>query len=617
MRRFTSKYVDMAVDETGQGMDTGRIARNLIDQGEPTAAPEAPERRHEIGPDQEFAPRPYPRREAGASPLRGCRVLVIDGDVLRGRAQAVHLSARAAASRHHSGGEGLGELLDGRDTFDIILVAGAQVDDEDIKALGSVQGEPSVVLIGDSARAESLGLQAVPEEPTEGELAIGVARALEARSLTSENQALRDELDGRFSFGKIVTRDASLKSLLRVLESVAETRATVLILGETGTGKSLLARTLHQASDRKHGPYVEVNCGALPAGLLEAELFGHAKGSFTGATGDRPGRFEAADGGTIFLDEIDSAPLDLQVKLLRVVQDRLFERVGESKTRSSDVRIVAATNASLTARVADGSFREDLYWRLKVVEVSVPPLRERPSDIAPLAEAFVERFAVEYGKAVRGLTPAALGVLARGMWPGNVRQLEHALERAVLLAAQPDGVRPNAIRKLAAGDLESLDAGGVPGQAPRPAMPYRPAGDVPTYPSGPAPPPSFTPEVTLQRGLDWLEKLTGGELSLKAALEGPERMLIEGALRRHTGRRDLAAKELEINRSTLFNKMRKYDLLHMDFSVPASSGGTPTIQPDATSRPAESSGASRAPFSGVNAARTTASSTGHAPGQAQ
>jgi transcriptional regulator with PAS, ATPase and Fis domain len=491
------------------------------------------------------------------------------------------------------------------------------VDDEDIKALGSVQGEPSVVLIGDSARAESLGLQAVPEEPTEGELAIGVARALEARSLTSENQALRDELDGRFSFGKIVTRDASLKSLLRVLESVAETRATVLILGETGTGKSLLARTLHQASDRRHGPYVEVNCGALPAGLLEAELFGHAKGSFTGATGDRPGRFEAADGGTIFLDEIDSAPLDLQVKLLRVVQDRLFERVGESKTRSSDVRIVAATNASLTARVADGSFREDLYWRLKVVEVSVPPLRERPSDIAPLAEAFVERFAVEYGKAVRGLTPAALGVLARGMWPGNVRQLEHALERAVLLAAQPDGVRPNAIRKLAAGDLESLDAGGAPGPAPRPAMPYRPAGDVPTYPSGPAPPPSFTPEVTLQRGLDWLEKLTGGELSLKAALEGPERMLIEGALRRHTGRRDLAAKELEINRSTLFNKMRKYDLLHMDFSAPASSAGTPTIQPDATSRAAESSGASRAPFSGVNAARTTASSTGHTPGQAQ
>ncbi|MEM8712837.1 MAG: sigma-54-dependent Fis family transcriptional regulator [Planctomycetota bacterium] len=330
------------------------------------------------GPGQPFAPRPYPRREAGASPLRGCRVLVIDEDVQRGRGWAVQLSSRAAASRHHSGGEGLADLLDGRDRYDVILVPESQVDDEDVKALGEVANHPTVLLVGAADWAEDHGIPTLSENPTTTDLAIGVARALEARSLARENRSLRDQLEDRFSFGNIVTRDPSLRGALGVLESVAETRATVLILGETGTGKSLLARTLHQASDRKHGPYVEVNCGALPEGLLEAELFGHAKGSFTGATGDRPGRFESADGGTIFLDEIDSAPLDLQVKLLRVVQDRVFERVGESRTRTSDVRIVAATNASLEERVRDGSFREDLYWRLKVVEVRVPPLRERP-----------------------------------------------------------------------------------------------------------------------------------------------------------------------------------------------------------------------------------------------
>ena len=503
----------------------------------------------------------------------------------------MHLSSRAAASRHHSGGDGLADLLDGRDQYDIIVVPADQVDDEDLAALGSVQGQPSVVLIGDTERAEAQGLQAVPDAPTESDLAIGVARALEARSLTTENESLRAQLEGRFSFGNIVTRDANLRSVLSVMESVAETRATVLLLGETGTGKSLLARTLHQASDRRHGPYVEVNCGALPGGLLEAELFGHAKGSFTGATSDRPGRFEAADGGTIFLDEIDSAPLDLQVKLLRIVQDRLFERVGESKTRSTDVRIVAATNASLPERVADGSFREDLYWRLKVVEVRIPPLRERPSDLAPLADAFVARFATEYGKRIKGLSPGALGTLARCAWPGNVRQLEHALERAVLLATDPENGRGT--RKLGAGDLASLELGAV-GDARTGSQAAAPDSNVPSSHSLEglsAPPPPGVDPTSLAAGLSWLEALTGGVVSLKEALAGPEKLLIEGALRRNGGRRDQAAKELEINRSTLFNKMRKYDLLHVDFTGRAD-GATPTAAtPDLTQPAAPEPGA--------------------------
>lgn len=493
-----------------------------------------------LGPSPDFVPRPYPRRAPGMSPLRGRRVLVIDGDVERGRAVSALLSSRGAGARHHHGGEGLEGLLGGRDRFEVILVRGEDVDDEDVEVLQGLPGRPAVVFVGSQARAEALDLTAIPADPTDGDVTIGVARALESKALSAENRALRDQLDGRFSFGNVVTRDPALRDVLRTLESVADTRATVLILGETGTGKSLLARTLHQASSRAERPYVEVNCGALPAGLLEAELFGHAEGAFTGAAGARAGRFEVADGGTIFLDEIDSAPLELQVKLLRVVQDRLFERVGESTTRSTDVRIVAATNADLDARVEDGTFREDLYWRLKVVEVHVPPLRQRARDLAPLAGAFVERFAREYDKPVRGLSPAALAILAAQEWPGNVRQLEHALERAVLLAPVDPEARVR--RELEPHDLgtELLEAAAF----------GRPS------------------EGTLPRGLEWLTDLTR-VLPLKEALEGPERLLIERALARHGGRRDRAADDLGINRSTLFNKMRKYGLMEADFGPAA------------------------------------------------
>ncbi|MEM9802608.1 MAG: sigma 54-interacting transcriptional regulator, partial [Planctomycetota bacterium] len=276
------------------------------------------------------------------------------------------------------------------------------------------------------------------------------------------------------------------------------------------------------------------------AGLLESELFGHAKGAFTGAAQERAGRFEAADGGTIFLDEIDSAPLELQVKLLRFVQDRAFERVGETRTRTADVRIVAATNADLASRVIAGSFREDLLWRLRVVEVDLPPLRDRPRDLAPLASAFVDRFADEYAKPLRGITPAALGVLAAVPWPGNVRQLEHAIERAVLLSRSEPG--PGAARR-------SLDIGDLGTQLIEEAAASAPAGTT----------------VHLPLGIEWLADLTR-VVPLKEALEGPEKLLIERALARHGGRRDRAAEDLEINRSTLFNKMRKYGLLDVNFA---------------------------------------------------
>lgn len=491
-------------------------------------------------PDLSFAPRPYPRRAPGESILRGRRVLVIDSEVARGRGVCAMLAERAAAGRHHRGDGTLANLLEGPDRYEAILVRAEDADDEDVLSLAAVDGRPAVVLIGDTARAEALGVTATPSTPTDGDLVVATARALERHSLAQENESLREQLDERFSFGSIVTRDAKLKQALRVLESVAHTRATVLLLGETGTGKSLLARTLHQSSSRRSGPFVEVNCGALPAGLLESELFGHARGAFTGAAQDRAGRFESADGGTIFLDEIDSAPLELQVKLLRAVQDRAFERVGESKTRTTDVRIVAATNADLEARVSAGEFREDLLWRLRVVEVDLPPLRERPGDLAPLADAFVVRFAEEYHKPIRGISPAALRVLAAARFPGNVRQLEHALERAVILSGDGDPGGPRSLLEVSnlGEDLlaEAAEAGGNPHPGSLPA------------------------------GLEWLSDLTR-VLPLKQALEGPEKLLIERSLARNGGRRDRAAIELGINRSTLFNKMRKYDLLDVNFSL--------------------------------------------------
>ena len=214
-------------------------------------------------------------------------MLVIDGDVERGRAASAILSSRGAGARHHDGGPGLEALLTGGDRFEVVVVHGDQVDDEDVAALQSLDGGPAVVLIGAQSRAESLDVQALPESRPRA-TSPRASRGPSSRALSAENQALRDELDGRFSFGSVVTRDPALQSVLRTLESVADTRATVLILGETGTGKSLLARTLHQASSRADEAYVEVNCGALPGGLLEAELFGHAEGAFTGATGARP-----------------------------------------------------------------------------------------------------------------------------------------------------------------------------------------------------------------------------------------------------------------------------------------------------------------------------------------
>ncbi|MDB4991000.1 MAG: Response regulator of zinc sigma-54-dependent two-component system [Myxococcaceae bacterium] len=260
-----------------------------------------------------------------------------------------------------------------------------------------------------------------------------VARACEKAQLSREASELRKRVAERFNMGSILGEHPSMQRMMKVIAQVAPTRATVLISGESGTGKELIAAAIHQNSPRAQAPFVRLNCAALAESLLESELFGHERGAFTGAMTRREGRFKQAHGGTLFLDEVSEIPLPIQVKLLRFLQEKTFERVGGNETIHVDVRIVAATNRELRERMQDGSFREDLYYRLNVVQVDVPPLRVRKSDIPLLAHAFLRRFAAENGREIKGFTDEAMTCLLAYPWPGNVRELENAIERAVVL----------------------------------------------------------------------------------------------------------------------------------------------------------------------------------------
>jgi transcriptional regulator with GAF, ATPase, and Fis domain len=254
------------------------------------------------------------------------------------------------------------------------------------------------------------------------------------RSLTFETEYLREQIKELQNFDEIIGRSEAIARVLRDIEQVADTDATVLVLGETGTGKELFARALHKRSRRREQPLIKVNCATMPANLIESELFGHEQGAFTGATKKREGRFALADGGTIFLDEIGELPIDLQPKLLRVLQEGEFEPVGSSRTQKVDVRVIAATNRDLQQATRDGKFREDLYYRLNVFPIELPPLRERGNDIALLAGKFTHRFAQRMGRSITTLSDDCLERLRAYSWPGNVRELQNVIERAVITA---------------------------------------------------------------------------------------------------------------------------------------------------------------------------------------
>ena len=359
------------------------------------------------------------------------------------------------------------------------------------------------------------------------EIRVIVEKAVRQQSLLFENHTLRQQLDLRFGLDNIVGHDHKMRKVFDLVDAVASSRSNVLISGESGTGKSLCARAIHHRSPRRDKPFIEVSCGALPDNLLESELFGHVKGAFTGAIADKQGRFLAADGGTIFLDEINSAPPAMQVKLLRVLQERAFEPVGSDQTTNVDVRVILASNVDLAQMVAEQTFRQDLYYRINVVNIRLPNLRERLGDIALLANHFLESFRKETSREILGFTEAAMSAMQRYDWPGNVRELENAVERAVVLSRRA---------QIDVEDLpESITGAGLPA---RPLLRMT-DGD----PNG-----VFSPSF-------------GDEpLPLEVALEGPERLIIEKALKRNNWSRQDTAAELAVNRTTLYKKMRKYRL---------------------------------------------------------
>jgi DNA-binding NtrC family response regulator len=342
----------------------------------------------------------------------------------RDQAEAVHLLQSAQPSLVLSDlrlpeGDGLGVLRASKDIDgDIPVIV--------MTAYGSIEDAVRAMKEG------ALDFLAKPVDPDH--LLLLVHRALEQRRMATENLLMKEELAVRRGAPQLVGADASLRKVFAALERAATTDTTVLIEGESGTGKELFARSLHALSERSAMPFVAINCAAIPETLLETELFGHEKGAFTGAVGRKPGKFEMAHRGTLFLDEIGDLPLSLQAKILRALEEKRFERVGGTASVQVDVRLVAATNRGLRALVAARRFREDLFFRLSVFPITVPPLRERKGDIAVLARYFVERFCRDLKKDTLGLSPEAQEHLERYHWPGNVRELQNCIERAVILS---------------------------------------------------------------------------------------------------------------------------------------------------------------------------------------
>ncbi len=382
-----------------------------------------------------------------------------------------------------------------------------------ITGYGTIQGAVEALKLG------AYDYLCKPIKPDE--VIILIDKALEIRNLRRENKNLKKELKNKYGFKNIIGSSPAMKEVFSLIEKVADTDSTVLITGESGTGKELIAHAIHYASDRKDKPFIPVNCAAIPEELLESELFGHEKGAFTHAIKTRIGRFELANKGTIFLDEIGEMSPSLQVKLLRVLQERKFERVGGVKTISVDIRVVAATNKDLETEVKEGKFREDLFYRLNVIPIHIPPLRERPSDIPLLVDYFLRKYSKGKGRKVEGVSEDAMKILMKYDWPGNVRELENIIERLVILSngktIKKEDLPIQIIEKVGAQISTALPTGEM---------------EIP------------------EEGL-----------SLSEAVSNLEKTLILKALERTGGIKNRAAKLLKMNRTTLIEKMKKLGLM--------------------------------------------------------
>jgi DNA-binding NtrC family response regulator len=400
---------------------------------------------------------------------------------------------------------------------------------EVLRAVNAVDPEVPVIIITahgtvDSAvEAIKLGAFDYVTKPfDQTELSNVLAKAI--RTHESARRNARGER-GRHA---LVGSSPQMQDVMKVIEKVADTPSTVLITGESGTGKELIATALHEGSSRHDKPFIRINCAAIPRDLIESELFGYERGAFTGAVTSKPGRFELADGGTLFLDEIGEVPVEMQVKLLRALQESEFERVGGIKTTHVDVRLIAATNRDLNAEIEAGRFRKDLYYRLAVVPINVPPLRERPSDVPTLVRHFVDKYNRRLNKRIEGMTDEAMSLLQAYAWPGNIRELENLIERTLLFADGP---------LIGAGDLPQL---------------LRPPGTTTPLPGpAPAPLPGALPAPAGETGLKDIVRQRAAEL---------EKDLITRALEETGGNVTRAAKLLQISRKSLQTTMKEFSL---------------------------------------------------------
>ncbi len=483
-----------------------------------------------------------------AAPVRGARILVVDDDPIVAESLAEFLKSEghdAAAAfgadeamrllerAEEQAGEGTGEAfhavicdvsMPGTDGMELLREIG-------VRFLGTVvimlTGYGTIETAVEALRRGAVDFLTKPV--VDEELRLAVERALRQQSILAENLRLRKELNGRYGLGGIVGRDHRMQRIYELVEAVAPSRTTVLMSGESGTGKSLIAHAIHQRSPRRDRPFVEISCGSIPETLLESELFGHVKGAFTGAHADKAGKFLAADTGTIFLDEINSASPGMQLKLLRVLQERKFEPVGSNETIEVDARVILASNQPLERLVAEGTFRQDLYYRINVVKIELPPLRERVSDIPMLAEHFLEMHARELGKPLDGFAPEAIDALRRYTYPGNVRELANIVERAAVLCRG----RQIELADLPAHVIEGTDGGmlaALHGHGPGALVERAPEEDV------------WTP------------------MPLEEALKGPEKRIILQALKANDWNRQQTADALGINRTTLYKKMKAHGI---------------------------------------------------------
>jgi DNA-binding NtrC family response regulator len=381
-----------------------------------------------------------------------------------------------------------------------------------------------------AVEAMKFGAFSFIEKPVDADvMLVMLDKATETVRLSAENRRLKEELREHTSFANIVARSDKMRQLFHLIKSVAPTDASVLIHGENGTGKELVASALHEHSKRKKGPFIKINCAALPSELIESELFGHKRGAFTGAVSDKIGLMELADGGSLLLDEIGEMPPSLQVKLLRVLQDREFRPVGGSRVLQPNFRLICATNVNLDAALGEGKLREDLYFRINTVTLAIPPLRDRPEDILLLAEHFLARFSGQHERNIRSITPEATKALLRYRWPGNVRELEHVIERAVIVAEGHDVTlddMPPAI----------CDAERLPNQAAFVIPPHH-------------------------------------------TLEEIEKLAILQTLERTRGNKRKAASILGVYRPTLYNKLKKYNLFEAVARAPRAPALAETQKP--------------------------------------